>query len=69
MKPPFTMFVLTRKEQRLILFIIIAFGLGLLTKHFRESRVRPNPAPNAIDASARPLPKSIDQSPSPADED
>jgi hypothetical protein len=31
------MFVLTRQEQRLIAFIILALMLGLITKHFRDS--------------------------------
>jgi len=37
LRSKFGMFVLTRQEQRLIAFIILALMLGLITKHFRDS--------------------------------
>ena len=41
LRSKFRMFVLTRQEQRLIAFVILALMLGLITKHFRDSHSNP----------------------------
>ena len=39
-------FVLTPEEKRTVCFVLIAFVLGLATKHYRESHF---PAPSPVD--------------------
>jgi hypothetical protein len=39
-------FVLTREEKRVIIFIVVAFALGLTARHYRGAH---SPAPNKID--------------------
>ena len=54
-------FVLTPQEKRTVCFVLIAFVLGLATKHYRETHF-PSPSPvdvvmNTVSASADPTPK------------
>jgi hypothetical protein len=39
-------FVLTREEKRVIIFIVFAFALGLIARHYRGAH---SPAPDKID--------------------
>jgi len=39
-------FVLTREEKRVIIFIVVAFALGLTARHYRGAH---SPTPNKID--------------------
>ena len=38
-------FILTVEEKRVILFVLVAFSLGLIVKHYRE--IHPQPIVNA----------------------
>jgi hypothetical protein len=67
------MFVLTRREQHLIAFVIVAFMLGLLTKNYREGHPRVASVAAkpeaALSSPARPPKASHGGSPAPAAED
>jgi hypothetical protein len=39
-------FVLTREEKRVIIFIVVAFALGLTARHYRGAH---SPAPDTVD--------------------
>jgi len=39
-------FVLTREEKRVIIFIVVAFALGLTARHYRGAH---SPAPDKVD--------------------
>jgi len=59
LRSKFGMFVLTRQEQRLIAFIILALMLGLITKHFRDSHSNPvAPAEKMQHSTLPPTPKA-----------
>jgi hypothetical protein len=72
-------FILTPEEKRVIVFVVVAFSLGLVVKHYRQSHPRLLPAdqkPHVIQESPRKKarkksmepPGSILQSPTPADD-
>ncbi len=45
-------FVLTQEEKRIVCFVIVAFLLGLATKHYRDAHPRPVPPASAQEQKA-----------------
>ncbi|HEX7518452.1 MAG TPA: hypothetical protein VF345_14330 [Chthoniobacterales bacterium] len=43
MKRLFAMFVLTPREQRLVIFVVLALVIGVSIKHHRDMRVNDGP--------------------------
>jgi hypothetical protein len=54
MKRLWTIFVLTPREQRLVIFVVLALVLGVSIKHYREMRLGRLPTSNA-EESAGPI--------------
>jgi hypothetical protein len=54
MKRLWTIFVLTPREQRLVIFVVLALVLGVSIKHHREMKVNNLPR-NAEESSPTPL--------------
>jgi hypothetical protein len=54
----FAMFVLTPREQRLVIFVVVALVVGAWIKHYREMKVndRPEPSPETSAALVSPTP-------------
>jgi hypothetical protein len=46
MKRLFAMFVLTPREQRLVIFVVLALVIGVSIKHHRDMRVNDEPGRN-----------------------
>lgn len=46
MKRLFAMFVLTPREQRLVIFVVLALVIGASIKHYRDMRANDRPRPN-----------------------
>jgi hypothetical protein len=53
MKRLFAMFVLTPREQRLVIFVVLALVIGVSIKHHRDMRV--NDRPRKAESSPAPL--------------
>ena len=54
MKRLFAMFVLTPREQRLVIFVVLALVIGAWVKNYREMRLNDGPKSGA-DPSPTPL--------------
>jgi hypothetical protein len=52
-------FVLTPEEKRTVCFVLLAFVLGLATKHYRETHPVPLPKPAKTAAHATPKPAPV----------
>jgi hypothetical protein len=46
MKRFFAMFVLTAREQRLVILVVVALVVGAWVKHYRDMRVNDGPDPS-----------------------
>jgi hypothetical protein len=53
MKRLLAMFVLTPREQRLVIFVVLALVLGVSIKHYRDMKM--NDGPSRAESSATPL--------------
>lgn len=42
-------FVLAREEKRVIVFVLLAFALGLAVKHYRDTHLQPLAPPSKKD--------------------
>ena len=53
MKRLLAMFVLTPREQRLVIFVVLALVLGISIKHYRDMKV--TEGPRTAESSATPF--------------
>jgi hypothetical protein len=51
MKRVLAMFVLTPREQRLVIFVVLALVVGVSIKHQRDKRVNDEPRRNSADST------------------
>ena len=59
MKRLFGMFVLTPREQRLVIFVVLALVVGVSIKHYRDMRVNDEPRHSSEPPLVSPTPNEI----------
>jgi hypothetical protein len=55
MKRLFAMFVLTPREQGLVIFVVLALVVGVSIKHYRDMRVNDGPRRSSIAPALTPV--------------
>jgi hypothetical protein len=63
MKLPLKIFMLTKREQRVVIVIVMALLAGTIAKHYRDAKL------HTSSSASTPVNGKISSSPSPAEED